>query len=320
MAGSPDEAHYWMIADRILAGDVIPFLGGGVNLCGRPESGLRGREYLPSGSELADYLARKSGYPSNDRSDLLRVAQYIELMMGHGPLYALLHAVFDADYPPTPAHKLLASLPSLIRARPGDEPRTFPLILTMNYDDSLERAFTDEGEAYDLVTYIADGRQRGRFLHTTPEGVARVISEPASYKELRCDERSVITKLSGSVARDMAGYDSYVITEDDYIDYLSYTDLPDFIPVNILARMKQSHFLFLGYSLKDWNLRVILRRLWGDAGAEWNSWAVQLNPDTIEARSWGGRGVEVLDARLETYIDLLGAALISPSRTTGELS
>ena len=29
--------------------------------------------------------------------------------------------------------------------------------------------------------------------------------------------------------------------------------------------MRKSHFLFLGYSLKDWNLRVILNRLLGDA-------------------------------------------------------
>ena len=38
MAQSPDEAHYRMIADRILAGAVVPFLGAGVNLTGRSES------------------------------------------------------------------------------------------------------------------------------------------------------------------------------------------------------------------------------------------------------------------------------------------
>jgi hypothetical protein len=112
--------------------------------------------------------------------------------------------------------------------------------------------------------------------------------------------------------------DSYVITENDYIDYLSYINLPQ-IPANIVARMKQSHFLFLGYSLRDWNLRVILHRLWDDA-AGWNSWAVQPNPDSIDARSWGGRGVDLLDTRLEEYIDLLGEALkISASTTRSEL-
>jgi hypothetical protein len=38
MVQSPNEAHYRMIAHRILEGAVVPFLGAGVNLCGRPES------------------------------------------------------------------------------------------------------------------------------------------------------------------------------------------------------------------------------------------------------------------------------------------
>jgi hypothetical protein len=117
----------------------------------------------------------------------------------------------------------------------------------------------------------------------------------------------------------MPEHDSFVITENHYIDYLSHTDIKTLIPVNIASRMMQSHFLFLGYSLKDWNLRVILHRLWGDAELGWNSWAVQRKPDTIDEKSWSRRGVELLDVPLEEYIELLGAALTSASTTTGEL-
>jgi hypothetical protein len=126
MPESPDEAHYRMIAQRILAGAVVLFLGAGVNLCGRPDSAsFELGHYLPSGSELAAYLAGHVGYPYADRTDLLRVSQFVDVMLGKGPLYEELHGVFDADYAPTPVHRLLAALPSLMRSGPSDKPRFF---------------------------------------------------------------------------------------------------------------------------------------------------------------------------------------------------
>src|SRR4029450_7972615 len=101
------------------------------------------------------------------------------------PLYEELHDFFGADYKPTPVHRLLASLPALIRPRLSDRPRSFPLIVTTNHDNLLEGALKDEREEFDLVTYIADGPKAGKFLHTSPDGVARVISRPNSYSELR---------------------------------------------------------------------------------------------------------------------------------------
>jgi hypothetical protein len=239
--------------------------------------------------------------------------------LGKFPLYRLLHSVFDADYEPTPVHRLLASLPSLIRSRPSSKPGFFPLIITTNYDDALERAFEHAGEEYDLVTYIADGPEKGRFLHTGPDGVERIVRRPASYAELRFDERPVIAKIQGTVVRRTPDNDSFVVTENDYIDYLGYSAIRTLIPVNIASRMMQSHFLFLGYSLKSWNLRLILHHVFGRAGAGSNSWTIQLRPDTFEERSWYRRNVELLDVRLEEYISRLNAALISTSTTASEL-
>jgi SIR2-like domain len=324
VAQTPDEAHYGFIADRILAGAVVPFLGAGVNLCGRKDSeSFEVGRHLPSGAELADYLASKGHYPGEDRKDLLRVSQYIAIMAGLRPLYEWLHDVFDADYAPTPAHRLLASLPSMIRTRRSTQRGFFPLIVTTNYDDALETAFKDAHEEYDLVTYMADGPRSGRFLHTRPDGNETVINKPKSYKELQCVERPVIAKIHGAVMRRMPPdpqHDSFVITENHYIDYLSHTDIKTLIPVNIASRMMQSHFLFFGYSLKDWNLRVILHRLSGDAGMAWtsNSWAVQPKPDKIDEKSWGRRGVELLDARLEDYIEQLKTHLANSASATRE--
>ena len=302
MPQAPDDDHYGLLAKRMLAGAVVPFLGAGVNLCGRPPqpSPWRPGEHLPSGRELSEYLAAELDYPYPDTGDLLRVSQYVDVSLGGGPLYETLHSAFDADYPPTAVHHLLASLPRLVRGTAGTRP-FFPLIITTNYDDALERAFVQAGEPFDLVTYLADGPDRGKFQHTHPDGTVTLIAVPNEYTELRCDQRPVIAKIHGTVGRGVQDADSYVITENHYISYLAHTDIAQLIPVNLAVRMRKSHFLFLGYSLKDWNLRVILHRLWGDAAPRFRSWAIQYGPDGIDEKSWAQRGVDVFDQRLEGY-------------------
>ena len=57
--------------------------------------------------------------------------------------------------------------------------------------------------------------------------------------------------------------DNYVITEDHYIDYLSRSPVESLVPIQILDKLRDSHCLFLGYTMRDWNLRVFLKRIWG---------------------------------------------------------
>ena len=151
----PLQDHAAKVIKEILGGRVIPFLGAGVNLCGRPtevkwspSSGL-----LPSGGELTEYLAREFRYPHapNDLLDLLRVSEYVTITDGAGPLYEELHKLFDSDFTPTCLHCFLATLPSAMRAK--GLPVKYPLIVTTNYDDVLEVALQQASEPYDLVYY-----------------------------------------------------------------------------------------------------------------------------------------------------------------------
>lgn len=305
MPDSLDE-HYDRVVAALTEGRVVPFFGAGVNLCGRPEGvqWQRGSQYLPSGGELAEHLATKFKYPWSDRSDLLRVSQYTAVMEGLGPLYLELRKLFDADYAATPLHKFFAKLPSLLRLK-GIAP-VYPLIVTTNYDDVMERAFEDAGEPFDLVAYVAEDKQhRGKFWHWPPGGEPRIIERPNKYRGLSLDERSVVLKIHGAVDRENPDRDSFVITEDDYIDYLTRTDISNLVPVTLAAKLRRSHFLFLGYSLRDWNLRVILHRIWGEQKLSWQSWSIQLNPQPIEQRIWQKRDVDILDTSLEVYIDEL---------------
>jgi hypothetical protein len=296
--------HYQMLVSEIIAGRVVPFLGAGVNQCGRPTNCVWSLgQYLPNGRELACYLSKSFGYPQTELLDLVRVSQYVAVMNGSGPLYEELRKLFDADYPPTPLHRFLATLPILLRQK-GYPPRD-KLIVTTNYDDVLERAFQAVGEPFDLVSYIAEGKDRGKFIHKSPNDEIQLIDKPNEYLGLSMRKRTVILKIHGAVDRLSPEQDSYVITEDHYIDYLTRTDLANLVPVTIAAKLRKSHFLFLGHSLRDWNLRVILHRIWGEQRLTYKSWAIQLKPSLLDQEFWKKRDVDVLDVRLEDYVAAL---------------
>ena len=170
------------------------------------------------------------------------------------------------------------------------------MIVTTSYDLALEAAFLEAGEEFDVVSYIATGPARGKFCHITPDGGGRLIDLPNTYAtELSLDRRTVILKLHGQV----------VVTEDDYIDYLAQTDLTGAVPVSLAAKLRRSHFLFLGYTMADWNLRVILNRLWSDQPLSYRSWAVQPEPMPLEREFWRRRDVEVHELPLEQYAGIL---------------
>jgi class 3 adenylate cyclase len=304
------DAHLDAVLKALGENRLVIFLGEGVNLFGR-QSGKSWQnhdpEILPHGNELAEHLARNFNYPPNAPRDLLHVSQYVSLVTGTGPLYDEMHTLLDADYAPTALHQFLAQLPALLRAQ-NFSPRAL-LFVTTNYDDALERAFRAANEAFDLVTYVAEGEARGKFLHRTPEGGVTLIERPNEYRGLAADPRCVILKLHGAVDRETAEWDSFVVTEDHYIDYLARGDISSLIPVTLAAKLRKSHFLFLGYALRDWHLRVILHRLWGQQRLMYKSWAVGAKPDQLELEFWRKRDVESLNVRLEEYVSALGERL-----------
>ena len=152
------------------------------------------------------------------------------------------------------------------------------------------------------MSYAAHGLDRGKFVHEAPGEPPCVIHTPNRYEGLSPRDRTVILKIHGAVSRVDRGRDSFVITEDNYIDYLARTDISNLIPASLRVHMEDSHFLFLGYGLRDWNLRVILHRLRGEDELFSKSWAVQLSPDSLEQEFWKERRVDILDAGLDDYV------------------
>jgi SIR2-like domain len=287
---------------------VIPFLGAGANLCGRP-SGVswRASGSLPSGAELAAELAETYAYPEPDASDLLRVAQYVDLAVGDAALFEDLHAVFAGVYQPNALHRLLAGLPGRFRAQRREV--CGQVVITTNYDDALEQAFAEAGEEVDVVYYTTDPGGPGRFIHIRPDGERTEMPRGTDYREFALEQRSIILKVHGAVNRaDVLG-DSYVITEDHYIDYLARESVGRLLPAYLMARMRTNHFLFLGYGMRDWNLRVILRSIWAQQTRRFTSWAIQRAPHEIDQRFWERHRVDIIDCLLEDWVDAMHGQL-----------
>jgi SIR2-like domain len=295
------ERHCQIVARRLGTGSVIPFLGAGANLCERPPDSDWEAGYLPSGAELAAYLSTPYGYPDTDR-DLLRVAQWVDLVSSPRALVDELHAIFSRDYRPNKLHRFLAEMPQ--RLRGGGHRFCGQLILTTNYDDVVERAFAEADEQVDVVVYETRANEQ-RFVHLRPDGERVAIDEPARYREFALEERSVILKIHGDVDREDSERDTYVITEDHYIDYLAREGVRALIPAYLMRRIRESDLLFLGYSMRDWNLRVILRQIWAEQGFSTGGWSIQRSPSEVDMRFWARQRIEILDVPLEEWVDAM---------------
>jgi DNA-binding SARP family transcriptional activator len=291
--------HFGDVVKALLAGRLVIVLGSGVSLADELREGS-----LPGLGDVAAHLARVFDYPSDHRRDLPRVAEYVALSKGAGPLYDELHALFDQDCAPGPAHRAVAQLAALLRSR--DAPR--PLLVATNFDQLLEQAFRDVGEELDVVLYLALGRHRGKFLHLKANGQSTVVEVPNAYTDLSLDHTAVLFKIHGGV--DLGPereWESFVVSEDDYIDYLAQADISVVLPVTLAAKLRRSHFLFLGYPVDEWSLRVFLHRLFGREKVAYRSWAVVPRADQIEQELWRQRGIDIFSVSLDDYLTQLRA-------------
>jgi hypothetical protein len=96
-----------------------------------------------------------------------------------------------------------------------------------------------------------------------------------------------------------------VVTEDDYIAYLWRGDVGGAIPVGLAARLRRSHFLFLGYGMREWSLRLVLDRICGGDALAYRSWAVVPEARPLERQFWRSRDVDLLEQPLDAYVGAL---------------
>ena len=335
--------HFQDVVSAIVDGKIVPFLGPGINLCDRPKNIMPSNwkpdgQYPPTRSELALYLeqeivgkgktltgvqcplcdpARESlpeGCPIKGEISLTRllfqyVSQHLELRKGKGGLKDALNTICRNDYTPNLLHKFLAKLPQTLLQKGYKPPM---LIVTANFDSTLELAFKNEKQPFDLVSYVDSKKcflhQKFRKNdHRDSENLIiqdeQLIIVPNNYKGIDFDSHPVILKLYGPVDWSNNNQENFVITEDHFIDYLAQRPIGQMLPASILAKLKADHISFLGYGLSNWDERVPLRRIWSNEqkhNRPW--WAVQSKPTALDKSLWEENSVKLIDMDLGDYV------------------
>jgi hypothetical protein len=311
-----DEFPFEEVANWLAEGEVVPFLGAGAS-----RAGLSYPDRLPDGRGLASELIDKmKGYPGQQTDDLAKVAEYFEQAVFDRPaLFDYLHFRFyqqQISAPLARVAQLLAALPNL-----HNKPR---FIVTTNYDSFIERAFDDANRYICVISQNMRDPQYGasRVGLTLPD--RSVDEDDALLFQWNDDTRfpagtTFLFKMHGSAEHKKANNpDDLIITESDYVDFLLKLGgpvSPLFPPLSLFSAFIKRRFLFLGYSLEDWNFRAFLRLLAQRYAISQNSvrrhWAIQLHPDKPDVTLWEKRNVNVYDADLLQFCDQLEAAWTS---------
>jgi hypothetical protein len=307
--GNGDLPPYPGIADALRSGDVVPFLGAGASVFHRPRDGFNDVNFCPpTGTALAERLAKLAGFPEeaslHNRQNLPLVASYCGLVaLGEGFLRKKLREVFSPEFEPNALHMLLANTAQ----------KTNLLVVTTNYDDMIERAFDRAKVPYHLVvTNMGDIEKAGSLQYKEPNANEFTVVAPKRL-DVSLEDASIIYKMHGSINRIKREDDSYVITEEDYVRFLGGFSSKQLVlvPPLLAAMMKTRHFLFLGYSLRDWNLRVMLDMVshFDNSAKKLVSWAIQYDPDIVEERIWERKAVTVYGLDLQDFVGGLAGEL-----------
>jgi hypothetical protein len=278
---------YGIILGALKTGHIIPFLGAGASLLQSPN----GTPSLPSGSVLSEYLAQKSNFPSTDqqeRADLAKVSSYYVDVSSRKLLRQDLRDKFvNTNYRYNKLHSLLAAVANK------------STIVTTNYDTLLEQAFSEIGKPYDVVVYPADNDEYAngvmwwRYGQPNPEKLKANQIDPNDL-----GKTNLIYKMHGTVWPTSDAWDSFVITEEDYVTFLSRIN--NAVPAAFRRYFSTRQFLFLGYGLRDWNLRVLLNRV--TLSRDDVSWAIMKDPSLFERTLWNRRNVTLYDLELAEFV------------------
>ena len=217
---------------------------------------------------------KKRRFLREHRDSLQRTSWYYELHHARSVLVNKITAAVETGKEPSPVVRALAEM-------------DFPIIITTNYDRLFEKAL--RGFRKEPVTRIYDpkGQQRTRDFAGMPKP-----SEPWLFKMHGC-----ISDLT-----------SLVVTDEDYIRFvMRMADSEDFhpVPLKIRVQFKEWPTLFVGYSLLDYNLRLLFRTLRRrvDPAERPATFSLDPFPDLLVLATYGARADEGAAGPLVSFIE-----------------
>jgi hypothetical protein len=304
---------YRAIGRALRLGQVIPIIGAAASFSGRPPNATwdpAAPKFLPSGVELSRLLAEDVDFPSaGNLDDLAEVSSFYEAFQKRATLRERLRDVLYSkgreNIQTGPLYQFLAQIPVPL------------LIVSTNYDTQLEQAFRDAGRTYDLVIYPAtDRKDLANALLWWPHGSTEPKTPPPNELDIDLSATTVVFKMHGSIVPQNDEWDSFVITEEDCVDFLGRLSGKLAIPPLFSPCFSERNLLFLGYNLRNWSQRVIFRNLsryfarrgGSDNEDEISCWAIEHDLTELEVRLWNKRGVIPYQVAIDEFIEKLRAS------------
>jgi hypothetical protein len=250
-----------LVAAGVRAQECILFLGAGVHAPPPIDSPFSypAERRPPVGSALSRELAHACAFaerlPRDDPGHLPRVALAYEIAFTRARLVDAVSAAVHVGKEPSPMLRALAQL-------------DFPVVITTNYDQLFEKALRDAGKEPRVAIY-------------TPQ-----LVETTDYRKPTA-QSPIVFKIHGDISRP----ETVVITDEDYIDFvlrMSNKEPYDPLPRRLKVYLTDWTTLFVGYSLLDYNLRLLFKTLrWKIDNANVpDMYSVDFAPDPLIMDVW----------------------------------
>jgi hypothetical protein len=264
------------LCGRVVKGDFVPIIGPDIPA-----------EIEGSQRQIAAELASENGFPMApwDSGDLAKVAQYLFIRTGEDNLRDKVRSLRVANA------RARFNVPASTPARD-----LFPNI--------IGELLQDSGSSYSVLAGLTEASV---FVSATPDSLLEIAltSRKRPPLELFCNWRDPrdSAQSGASLAEDTESEPSrqtptlfyafgksrkenqhtWVLTEDDFFDYLIRSSRYQLWPGSVKHKMCNSVLMFLGFSLDDWKFRVLLRMILQMEGAGLlggkSHVGVQVNPD-----------------------------------------
>ncbi len=266
---------------------------------------LENNMYPPSANELSELFSKLSKFSSfeqavdnmkcllpehkvHENSDLLKMLQLLVKITGIAPsteplssisnyyqavssrtsLWDNLHRIFASKEEFTITHELIARSAKFYL---DQKVLKDYLIITTNYDCLMESAL----DALDIPYAVLAMNRKGKIVVRFSKDDEKLKkANPPGYPDkfflTRARPMVVLYKIHGCLYKELdKNNDGIVITDDDYVDFISRMSKNEgAIPSYVGGLLQSLPFLFLGYSLNDWNVRSIFNMLVERRGKE----------------------------------------------------
>jgi hypothetical protein len=210
------------------------------------------------GSELALRMGAASGFtarfPVEDPRNLARVSLDFEIEKQRQGLVEFIRKEVQTGKRGSPLLRQLARL-------------DFPVVVTTNFDTHFEDALAAEDRRPFVSAY-----------RNNIDATERTDDYPSLFPTTA---EPFVVKIHGDIVRTPR---SIVVTEEDYIQFvLRMSDKSPYHPVPEVARayLAKCSTLFLGYSLRDYNLRLLFKTLRWRMETLPQTYSVDYSPDPL---------------------------------------